>query len=202
MTARGTVEKRALSGLESPIELFWPEQIDMQLGEKILKAMNRVLEREDTIGFPGPLSYHDGMEIISELNSAVLAGHVHVLLARNSEGDIVGHSLLSQKQLPNCRHVGEISRTFADPSYRGLTILRLGVKAILEKCDQLSIEMLQLDVRAGTRIYELWKRMGFEPIGIMPDYARVNGKKLNGCYMYQTVQELKNKWQQTSTAFG
>lgn len=34
--------------------------------------------------------------------------------------------------------------------------------------------------------------MGFEVIGEIPDYARVNRESLNGHYMWQKVKKLKN----------
>ena len=182
---------RPLGGLLQPIRCEWQDQFDPVAQAEVLRLMNRVLEREDTIGFPGPLAWEDGMRLMESTAQAVAAGEKHVMLFRTGDNVIVGHVLLSRQILPNCRHIGEIARTFVHPDYRGLSVVRAGLRAVLDRAEAIGVDVLQLDVRAGTRIARLWEALGFRIIGEMEDYARVNGQRFAGYFMYQHVAVLR-----------
>ncbi len=184
---------RSLSGLDGPVYFQWPNRIDSALQWDILALMNLVLAKETTLGFPAPLSDNEGQQHMQALANAVSSGNKRVLLLYETTTDkVVGHMLLTPHELPNCKHIAEISRLFIHPHYRGVKALRAGLREIISESDRLGIEVITLDVRANTRIHQLWQRLGFETIGCMPDYARVNGEKFFGCYMYQTVEQLKS----------
>ena len=155
--------------------------------------MNKVLETETTIGFGGPLSTEEGMRWMASTARAVASGDKHVLLFRDIDNKVVGHVLLTPNALPNCRHIGEISRTFVDADYRGVSVIRMGLRSVLDRADLLGIETIQLDVRAGTRIAKLWQALGYEVIGTMRDYARVDGESFDGLFMYQKVSVLRSR---------
>lgn len=185
---------RPLSGLSTPVYYDWPTVLDQDVQGEILSLMNKVLETEDTIGFPGPLSEEEGKSVIGSLASSVATGSKHLLLMRELQTDrIVGHLILSPSALPNCRHVAEVSRVFVHPEYRGVTSIRIGMREVLARCEKIGVDTVTLDVRANTRIHKLWQALGFDTIGIMQDYARVNGKTYAGCYMYQSITVLKDR---------
>lgn len=174
----------------------WAESLNSEQQEALFGVMNLVLERETTIGFPAPLSWSEGMRLMADLSNAVKSGSKRLmLLRRQTDKAILGQLILTPSNLPNCRHVAEISRVFVHPDFRGFTVLSGGMREIVAECERLGIEMLTLDVRANTRIHKLWEGLGFESMGIMPDYARVNGESLPGCYMYQSVNKLKERIQ-------
>lgn len=184
---------RPLSGLLSPVRCEWQEQFDLEQQKDVLQLMNLILEREDTIGYPAPLEWDEGMELMGATARAVAAGEQHVLLFRTQDDGVVGHVLMTRRLLPNCRHIGEICRTFVHPNYRGVSVVRLGLRAVLERAENIGIEVLQLDVRAGTRIARLWEAVGFQIIGEMKDYARVNGVRYSGLFMFQHVSVLRER---------
>lgn len=172
------------------IKLRWLETIDERIANGLSCLINRVLERETTIGFPGPLDPDAGRLLISQMNEDLKARRRHVLIAEKGE-TIVGQVILTPHHLPNCHHLIELSRGIIDPSYRGAGLALYAFKAIAEKCEELNSEVIYLDVRAGTMAAELWKSFGFVPFGKMPDYARVGGRRYQGLYMSQTVASLK-----------
>jgi L-amino acid N-acyltransferase YncA len=174
----------------SNIKLHWLDRMDEKITEGILCLMNRVLKRETTIGFPGPLDPTSGSILISQLDADLRAGRRHVLIAEK-DGMIVGQVILTPHHLPNCKHLVELSRGIIDPAYRGAGLTLNAFRQIALKCEELNSEVIYLDVRAGTLVAELWKSFGFVPFGRMPDYARVNGQRYHGLYMSQTVAALK-----------
>lgn len=190
--AEGT-RARPLSGLAKPVRLEWLDDFPVTLQEQVLDLMNEVLSKETTIGFPGPLSYTEGMRWMAGTARALAAKDKHLLLFRSIDDEVVGHVLMTPSALPNCRHIAEISRTFVHPDYRGVSVIRMGLRSVLEKAESLNIDVIQLDVRAGTRIAKLWQALGFQVIGKMEDYARVNGESFAGLFMYQHVKELRRR---------
>lgn len=202
MEAVALKKTRALSGLASPVYFDWPSQLSNETQREIFHLMNMVLEKEDTIGFPGPLSESEGSSIIRGVAEAVADGKKHLLLLREEASHrVVGHLILTPSALPNCRHVAEISRVFVHPEYRGVASIRIGMREVVQKCDRIGVEVITLDVRANTRIHKLWQALGFDTIGIMQDYARVNGQSFAGCFMYQSVSVLKDRMELMSARY-
>lgn len=186
----GTVRQRAVP----TVVCEWPTQVDESMQTELADLMNRVLLRETTLGFPGPLPRSEALALMKQTAEAVASGAKHLLIFRTPENKIIGHVLFTQNRLPNCRHIGEVSRVFIDPAHRGVHIITLGLGEVIEKAEALDIDTIQLDVRAHTPIHRLWQSLGFAAIGIMKDYARVNGQSFDGCFMYQRVAELRRRW--------
>lgn len=174
------------------VRLRWLTEVDARTASGISRLMNRVLERETTIGFPGPLDPAAGCSLMNNLGEDVKTGRRHVLIAERGE-TVVGQVILTPHHLPNCRHLVELSRGIIDPSYRGAGLALSAFEAIAAKCEELGNEVIYLDVRAGTLAAELWKSFGFVPFGKMPDYARVDGRRYYGLYMSQTVTALRRQ---------
>jgi ribosomal protein S18 acetylase RimI-like enzyme len=185
-----TLLLRGTAHVASDVRLRWVDHIDQRMADGILCLMNRVLARETTIGFPGPLDPPAGNILLSQLDADVAAGRRHVLIAE--QGDlVVGQVIISPHHLPNCKHLVELSRGIIDPAYRGAGLALNAFQEIASKCEEIGGEVIYLDVRAGTLAAELWKSFGFVPFGQLPDYARVNGRRYHGLFMSQTVASLR-----------
>jgi L-amino acid N-acyltransferase YncA len=178
-------------GLEG-LRFQWLDAVDEQGAVRLAGLLNRVLETDDTVGFPGPIPHEQALQVVAELDTAVRAGRSHVLVVENDER-AVAQCVLVPSGAPNNRHVGWIFRTMVDPEMRQTGVVRLGMVHLAERCEALGIEVLCIDVRAGTPAEMIWRHLGFQLIGALPDYARVRGKSYEGLYMYQTVTELKKR---------
>jgi L-amino acid N-acyltransferase YncA len=176
----------ALEGLR----FLWLDAVDAQQAVRLAQLLNRVLEIDDTVGFPGPIPHEQALRVVADLDAAVRAGRSHLLLVENDER-AVAQCVLVPSGSPNNRHVGWIFRTMVDPEMRQAGVVRLGMAHLAERCEALGIDVLCIDVRAGTPAEMIWRHLGFQVIGTLPDYARVRGKSHEGLYMYQTVTELK-----------
>lgn len=187
-----------LEKLAASVNVVWPRKLTPELQESILNLTNTILEKEDTIGFSAPLNAQQGSSEIARLSKAVASGDIHLLLLQKIDtGNVIGHLILTPSKLPNCRHIAEISRAMVHPEYRGFSAILLGMYEVLHKCQALNIDVIQLDVRANTRIHRLWEGLGFRTIGLMEDYARINGESYSGCFMYQHVKLLQERFLNT-----
>jgi hypothetical protein len=174
------------------IKLEWLRKIGTRQARQIVSLMNRALEEETTIGFPGPMDSETGRRIMHKLNREVRAGSRHVLIAEK-DGVIVGQLVLTPNATPNHHHMVELTRGTIDPSFRGGGLALLAFREVVGKCEELGRELICLDVRAGSRAAVWWQHFGFKSYGLLPDYSRVGNKRFQGTYLYQHAADLKQR---------
>jgi len=174
------------------IRLEWLRTVDVATGRQLLSLMNRTLEEETTIGFPGPIDEETGRKLMCQLNADVESSHRHVLVAYK-DGIIVGQLILTPNSSPNHRHIVELTRGTIDPSFRGAGLVLLAFQEVARKCELLGRETICLDVRAGTNAAIWWQHFGFKQYGLLQDYSRVGDKRYQGLYLTQTTAALKER---------
>ncbi len=182
----------AAGSAAADIRLEWLHNVDSDTGLQLLRLMNRTLEEETTIGFPGPIDDQTGSLLMQQLNKDVESSHRHVLVAYK-DGVIVGQLILTPNSSPNHQHIVELTRGTIDPSFRGGGLALRAFQEIASKCEELNREVICLDVRAGTHAALWWQHFGFKQYGLLVDYSRAGGKRYQGLYLTQTTEELKER---------
>jgi GNAT superfamily N-acetyltransferase len=174
------------------VRLQWLRGVDSRLASAILRLMNRTLEEETTIGFPGPIEEETGLALMRQLHADVEAGRRHVLVAEK-DGQIVGQLILTPNSVPNHHHMAELTRGTIDRSFRGGGLALRAFEEVVRKCEELGREVICLDVRAGTMAAMWWQHFGFKPFGLLSDYSRVRDKRYQGLFLTQTAADLKQR---------
>jgi len=174
------------------VRLTWIHGIDSRLASQILRLMNRTLEEETTIGFPGPIEDETGFALMRQLHADVEAGRRHVLVAEK-DGTIVGQLILTPNSVPNHHHMVELTRGTIDRSFRGGGLALRAFAEVARKCEELGREVICLDVRAGTMAAIWWQHFGFKPFGLLSDYSRVKDKRYQGLFLSQSTADLKKR---------
>jgi len=176
------------------VVLEWVDHFNERDERELLVLMNAVILKDNTIGFIEPLSQDSGRELLNGLHKNLVQKHQYLLVARS--GDVfVGMVILTPNRLPNCRHLAELTRCIIHPQFRGKGILQEATLKVITKCEELKLDRLVLDVRTQSQGYGLWNKLGFEPFGLLEDYARINGKVYSGTYMSARVERLKKVFQ-------
>lgn len=170
----------------------WLDALDDSRVDALAQLMNRVLRVDDTVGYPGPISHDEAVRSMRDLRDAVRSRRQLVLVAEQN-GKVVGKLVLTPAGSPNNRHTGWITRTMVDPELRRLGIAAFGVPFLVEKCEELGIEQVCIDVRAGTPAESIWRHLGFEEMGRLADYSRVRGTTHEGIYMVQAISAMKQR---------
>jgi GNAT superfamily N-acetyltransferase len=174
------------------VRLQWLRGVDSRLASEILRLMNRTLEEETTIGFPGPIEEDTGQALMRQLHADVESGRRHVLVAEK-DGQIVGQLILTPNSVPNHHHMAELTRGTIDRSFRGGGLALRAFEEVVKKCEELGREVICLDVRAGTMAAMWWQHFGFKPFGLLSDYSRVRDKRYQGLFLTQTAADLKRR---------
>lgn len=192
--ARAGAERGAKMKGGPAVRFEWTDEIDGQTQDQLAHLINEILDADgSTIGYPGRLSQAEARSVVSDWRELVESGRSHLLVGRRGAGDIVGTVILTPDTLPNCRHRAYISKAMIAPPAREIPVLLDGCRAVVRKCDELNVEMLLLDVRAGTTIERLWRLLGFAEAGRLPDYAREGDQRFDGLFLYQTVEDMKRR---------
>ncbi|PYP92379.1 MAG: hypothetical protein DMG65_04040 [Candidatus Angelobacter sp. Gp1-AA117] len=187
-----TLLLEAATSAATDIRLEWLKEITPEQATQILRLMNRTLEEETTIGFPGPLDEDTGNALMCQLQADVGERRRHLLVAIKG-GRIVGQLILTPNSTPNHHHIVELTRGTIDPSFRGGGLAFHAFEEVARKCEELEREVICLDVRAGTMAAIWWQHFGFKPYGLLQDYSRVGEKRYQGLYLTQTCTELKER---------
>src|SRR5262249_52362083 len=113
-----TLLLEAATSAAAQIRLEWLKEITSHQASQILRLMNRTLEEETTIGFPGPLDEDTGHALMRQLRADVEERRRHLLVAMKG-GLIVGQLILTPNSTPNHHHIVELTRGTIDQSFPG-----------------------------------------------------------------------------------
>jgi ribosomal protein S18 acetylase RimI-like enzyme len=167
----------------------WLSELDARTGEQVIALYNAVILQENILGYAAPLEGSRALAVRRDLAEAVGAGRYDFMATLCGE-DLIGMALLEPNLLPNCRHLGTLSKGIIRPDKRSRVVLKAGLLAIANRCQERRIERILLDVRENSRAHALWASCGFQPYGRLDDYARVAGTAFAGVYMQVSTQRL------------
>jgi predicted GNAT family N-acyltransferase len=171
------------------MRLEFVNELSVQDMDAIVVLLNQVAVRETTMGYHETLSVTAGRAVARNIGEEIRKGTSHVLVARDANGTIVGMITLTPQQLPARKHIVEMKRCVIHEDFRG-TMLLDGLRAVLEKTEELGCDRVVIDVRSDGP-EKLWRRLGFEEFGRLADYARVRGNVIAGVYMQASTAQLR-----------
>jgi len=163
------------------VQLYWPTELSGQECRELLALYDEVARHEGTHGYSGSIANALGRAIVDEDAAALAAGQVHILLARDADG-LVGSMIMAPYRSHARRHTVNAKRAVVARRARG-TFFPLMVREAIRKAVALGAEIATLDVAADGPV-GLWKSIGFEEYGVLPDYARRDGKPVAGHFLY------------------
>ncbi len=175
-------------GILDQLEVVMLSKIDHQLRSKMAVIMNAIVQTSNGNGFLRKVKEED--VFFSILERDLELGLKHLLIVRKGE-DLLGLMLLNLSHIDTYHHRADISTLMIHESIRGEEVSLKVVTTLLQKCDELGVEYLTLDVRAESKVFLLWKYLGFETYGRLPCYSRVNNENFEGLFMFKDVQSLK-----------
>ena len=145
------------------------------------------------VGFVPPLEMAAAIDFWRGQADAVASGEKRVLLALDSTGTIVGTVTLALAPQVNGTHRAEIAKMLVHPGAR-----RHGIAtALLKRAEQVARthgrRLLVLDTRQGDDAERLYRRLGWQSCGIIPDYA-LNGDGTSHAthVMYRQLPPMPN----------
>lgn len=88
------------------------------------------------------------------------------------DGELAGTGQLVQAAMPNQTHRADVSKVMTSPAFRRRGVARMIMSAIETCAIERKLRLLTLDTRTGDAAEPLYRELGFETAGIIPDYAQ------------------------------
>ena len=171
------------------LKLHWNPVFTGVVGAGLVGLINATVTDGGTLGFAEVLTAEAAERLLLGLNRKILEGDAEALYA-TLDAEPAFFVMINLSGMPNCRHSAELVKGVVAPRLRGQHLPRAAFRALVERARALGIEQFVLDVREGTRAHALWSHYGFKTWGVLPNYARVDGKTYAGHYMAQSVEAL------------
>jgi len=116
----------------------------------------------------------------AERIAQVADGTIAVLVARDrASGTLVGSTILIRSPNPNSRHRAEVGKVIVHRSVRRQGLGRALMAAIEARARADGRWLLILDTTAGTAADALYRSMGWQVLGTMPNHAYTAGGVLS-----------------------
>lgn len=145
---------------------------------------------EPYVGLPPEPSQGEVDAWSRRMAEGIGSGRVHLLVGAE-DGRAVATAALTTAITPNQRHVAELTAGAIHPERRRHGLVTAAFSHVVERCEELGVELLRLDVRAGIPAERVWRGLGFREYGRLDDYGRAGGQSYGGVYMAQPVKDLK-----------
>jgi hypothetical protein len=173
------------------IDYRWHQDVDDALAMRIVDLMRHTSASAPIIGFAEEISDGAAAAYIADLRANLLAQKCRLLVISTGPGLLIGLCTLRRNLNPNNAHIADLAKGMIHEAWRGGLVLPAAFHEIALTCEADGVDIVTLDVRAGTPAHRTWERFGFQTWGVMPDYARTQGAVHAGHYMLQPVADLK-----------
>lgn len=157
----------------------------------VVRLIEIVSADEPFVGLPTNPTAEESSALQAKLAAGITSGQTQLLTVRTESGEVVGCVAVSRPATANQRHIGELTTVAVHPGHRGGPVVTMGFHEVVRRCEEIGIELLRLDVRAGIRAETLWRSYGFSEYGRLDDYGRLGAESYSGVYLAQPVKQLK-----------
>jgi GNAT superfamily N-acetyltransferase len=123
-----------------------------------------------SVGFMQPYPAAEAEFYWQKVAEAVAAGATALLVAEVG-GEIVGTVQVGLAQMPNQPHRGDLRKLLVHRAARGKGLARLLMEAAEREAAKRGKALLVLDTATGTPAEEIYSRLGWQRVGVIPDYA-------------------------------
>jgi GNAT superfamily N-acetyltransferase len=145
--------------------------------DEVLAAINDLSETLSdcikggaSLGFMLPFEPKDAVDYWREIADAVAKGSI-ILAVAEVEGKVVGTVQVGLASKPNQPHRGDLMKLLVHRSARGLGLSRKLMEAIEVEAARRGRTLLVLDTATGSDAEKIYPRLGWERVGVIPDYA-------------------------------
>jgi len=123
-----------------------------------------------SVGFMQPYTNADAEPYWQNVVDAVASGTT-LLLVAELDGRSVGTVQVGAAQMPNQPHRGDLKKLLVHRSARGKGLARLLMDAAEREAAARGKTILVLDTATGSDAEAIYPRLGWERVGVIPDYA-------------------------------
>lgn len=123
-----------------------------------------------SVGFMQPYGPADAELYWQSVADSVETGAT-LLFVAEIEGKVVGTVQIGAAQMPNQPHRGDLKKLLVHRSARGKGLARLLMAAAEREASRRGKTLLVLDTATGSEAEAIYPRLGWQRVGVIPDYA-------------------------------
>lgn len=123
-----------------------------------------------SVGFMQPYGPDDAAPYWRDVADSVEAGAT-LLLVAVIESKVVGTVQVGAAQMPNQPHRGDLKKLLVHRRARGKGLARLLMEAAEREAARRGKTLLVLDTATGSDAEAIYPRLGWQRVGVIPDYA-------------------------------
>jgi GNAT superfamily N-acetyltransferase len=123
-----------------------------------------------SVGFMQPYTRADAEPYWQAVAESVASGAT-LLFAAELEGRVLGTVQIGAAQMPNQPHRADLKKLLVHRAARGKGLARLLMRAAEEEAARRGKTILVLDTATGSDAEAIYPRLGWERVGVIPDYA-------------------------------
>ena len=135
-------------------------------------ALQEAVEDGASVGFLPPLGDDEACDYWRGVSAALREGSRVLLIARWSNGTLVGTVQLDLAMRANGRHRAEVSRLLVRRVAQRRGVARALMHALEAEARRIGRTTLVLDTRQGDPSEQLYQSLGYQVAGAIPQYAR------------------------------
>ena len=136
----------------------------------LAEVLSDCVEGGASVGFMQPYPPQAALAYWQGVVDAVAGGETLLIVAED-EGRIVGTVQVGVAQMPNQPHRGDLKKLLVHRAARGKGVARLLMQAVEREAALRGKTLLVLDTATGSEAEAIYPRLGWERVGVIPDYA-------------------------------
>ncbi|HEV7318526.1 MAG TPA: GNAT family N-acetyltransferase [Ensifer sp.] len=133
-------------------------------------VLSDCVEGGASVGFMQPYPPESAHGYWQGVAGAVAAGDT-LLMVAEVEGRVLGTVQVGVAQMPNQPHRGDLKKLLVHRAARGKGLARRLMEAVEREAATRGKTLLVLDTATGSEAEAIYPRLGWERVGVIPDYA-------------------------------
>ncbi|ATB32275.1 GNAT family N-acetyltransferase [Melittangium boletus] len=173
---------------EPRIEEVSAEALDLEL-LALADVLHASVQDGASVGFVLPFSVDAASDFWCRVRPALQTGARRLFVAR-WEGRVVGTVQLVLDTPPNGRHRAEIAKMLVHPAARRRGIARALMLRAEDEARRAGRSLLVLDTVPGNASERLYRSLGFQVTGMVPEYAcSIHGALEPSLFMHKSLRD-------------
>lgn len=170
------------------LEFSWLERITDAELQLLVQMCNSIIADDNNNGFTDERNLDD--YYFTQLRNDINAGVKRLMVIKDRQR-YYGQMVINLFHQDTYSHRADVCSLMLHKSVRSKEVSLQVAQQLIDECKQLDLELITMDVRAGSAQEKLWRYLGFVPYGDLPKYSKVGDHTYAGVFFFQEVKQLQ-----------